>query len=282
MLNVNVRGAKSKLDSIESLLVAKSIDIAGISETHLSEKEQLYLEGYHWYGQSRNKDGGGVGFFVSQRLVSLIEDMPDTCKSELKWINLRAKRNISIGIYYGPQENVDKTLLEEEYQRITDDINQNQKNNNIILMGDFNAKLQFDGENYHQSMSRNGRILLDMIKQTDMFVVNQSKYHEGTWTRINTRNQHQKSIIDYIMISENLSTTIIDSSTDTDGSFQIKGKNPSDHQCMFMTLNLMARQNVIVKKKWRIGSPKQWQDYNTYFNKLTETNMPTDVMDLQI
>ena len=123
ILNVNVRGAKSKLDSIESLLVAKSIDIADISETRLSEKEQLYLEGYHWYGQSHNKDGGGAGFFVSQRLVSLIEDTPNTCKGELKWINLRAKRNICIGIYYGPQENVDKTLLEEEYQRITDDIN---------------------------------------------------------------------------------------------------------------------------------------------------------------
>ena len=42
----------------------------------------------------------------------------------------------------------------------------------------------------------------------------------------------------------------------------------------------MARQNIIVKKKWRIGSPKQWQDYNTYFNKLTESNMLTDVPEL--
>ena len=61
--NINVRGVKSKLDSLESLLTSNDIDIAGITETHLNGNEQIYVDGYQWYGHSREeKGGGGVGF----------------------------------------------------------------------------------------------------------------------------------------------------------------------------------------------------------------------------
>ena len=92
---------------------------------------------------------------------------------ELKWIKLKAKLNIYIGIYYGPQENIDKELVEEQYCRIADDVNQKQKKNNIILMGDFNAKLQIEKDGCSQQTSRNGKMLQELINHTDMTVVNQ-------------------------------------------------------------------------------------------------------------
>ena len=100
-------------------------------------------------------------------------------------------------------------------------------------MGDFNAKLQIEKDGCSQQTSRNGKMLQELINHTDMTVVNQLPKHEGTWTRIHTQNNKQKSIIDYIMISPNLNYSIINSSTDSDRYFQIKGKNTTDHQCMF-------------------------------------------------
>ena len=97
---------------------------------------------------------------------------------------MKAKQNIYVGIYYGPQENIDKELVEEQYCRISDDINQKQKRNNIILMGDFNAKLQIEKESCSQQTSRYRKLLQELINHTDMTVVNQLPRHEGTWTRI--------------------------------------------------------------------------------------------------
>ena len=91
----------------------------------------------------------------------------------------------------------------EQYCRIADDINQKQKRNNIILIGDFNAKLQIEKDGCSQQTSRNGNMLQELINHTDMTVVNQLPKHEGAWTRIHTQNKlnnKQKSIIDYILI----------------------------------------------------------------------------------
>ena len=43
-LNINVRGVKSKLDSLESLLTSNDID--RITETHLNGNEQIYIDGH--------------------------------------------------------------------------------------------------------------------------------------------------------------------------------------------------------------------------------------------
>ena len=76
----------------------------------------MYIDGYQWYGHSREeKGGGGVGFLIKNELTNLIEDTSVGTLDELKWIRLKAKQNIYIGIYYGPQENIDKELVEEQY-----------------------------------------------------------------------------------------------------------------------------------------------------------------------
>ena len=53
------------------------IDILGISESHLTGSEVLHLEGFTWFGHNRKEihrnakaGSGGVGFFVSNHLVS--------------------------------------------------------------------------------------------------------------------------------------------------------------------------------------------------------------------
>ena len=65
ILTINVRGLKSKLKSVESVLQTHGTHLAGITETHLDKGEEITLPGYIWIGKTRkNQDGGGVGFFV--------------------------------------------------------------------------------------------------------------------------------------------------------------------------------------------------------------------------
>ena len=60
----------------------------------------------------------------------------------------------------------------------------------------------------------------------------------------------------------------------------MKGKNPTDHQCMFLTLNLTIKPRIVTTKKWRIGKPEQWEDYNSHYNESTRNKTPTNATDL--
>ena len=77
-------------------------------------------------------------------------------------------------------------------------------------------------------------------------------------------------------IRPNLNYSIINSSTDSDGYFQIKGKNPTDHQYMFLTLSLTIKPRIVTTKEWRIGKPEQWKEYNSHFNGSTRNKKPTN------
>ena len=68
-------------------------------------------------------------------------------------------------------------------------------------MGDFNAKLEIEKEGMKQNQSRNGKLLYQLLETTGMTTVNTRREHIGTWTRVNTSNANEKSIIDYMLSS---------------------------------------------------------------------------------
>ena len=128
-----------------------------------------------------------------------------------------------------------------------------------------------------QGISRNGKFLKEMILQTNMTVVNELPHHEGTWTRINTKDHNQKSVIDYIIITDNMRTMITQSATDTEGTYQIKGINPTDHHIINMKMNLNVQIKKSITKQWRTGTPEQWKQYNLYVQKTMKQEKPTSI-----
>ena len=105
---------------------------------------------------------------------------------------------------YGQQENRNKEDVQAEYEHITKTIERYQRNHNIILMGDFNAKLKIDKEGCRptQHQSRNGRFLRNMSKTLDLTVVNKlpehkdKKKHKKLTTTISDRlHNHQQTTI---------------------------------------------------------------------------------------
>ena len=166
-MTINVRGIKSKLDSLESYLKANEIHIAGITETHLQGKENIYIDGYRWIGKNRNKDGGGVGFCIKDTLIPAVSNEITNDEKEILWITFKAKETIKIGVYYGKQENYNREKMIKEYEEITEEANDIKPKEHIIIMGDFNAKLKVQRDDCNQLQSRNGTLLKNMMKQTN-------------------------------------------------------------------------------------------------------------------
>ena len=57
----NVRGIKSKMESLKEIIEELQPDVLGIVETHLDKEEKLEeIEGYITIREEREKKGGGV------------------------------------------------------------------------------------------------------------------------------------------------------------------------------------------------------------------------------
>ena len=104
ILTINVRGIKSKLDSLEKTLHTLGTHIAGITETHLTRGETINIPGYEWRGKERNnKEGGGIGFLIRKDIINITEDIEDlNPQSETKWIKLKTKKQNQHGHHVWP------------------------------------------------------------------------------------------------------------------------------------------------------------------------------------
>ena len=127
-----------------------------------------------------------------------------------------------IGVYYGKQVNVKRNIINNEMKNIENTIRK-YKNDEAIIMGDFNAKLEITKEMCTQAESRNGKALQSLIDRNRMEAINRLETHTGTWTRINTQNPDEKSIIDYIIVTQPVTKLITESKTDTNMMYKIAG-----------------------------------------------------------
>ena len=272
ILTINIRGVKSKINSLTSALHTHGTHIAGITETHINKNEEITIKGYQWIGQNRaNKAGGGTGFLIRNDIKNHInhEEINDSeADMESQWIDLKIEKGITIGLFYGKQESAKKEEVERQFQELTTKINIKQKNNNnVIIMGDFNAKIAINTPLTKQTESRNGTMLTEVLAQTNTEIVNTKENHTGSWTRVNRKKVNERSIIDYIITSKALSNQITESSTDENCSLLIQGKNPTDHNTLTATLSIKTKTVTKKSKRWKKGDEDQWKQYNEEVKK---------------
>ena len=163
----------------------------------MKKGDQIAIKGYRWIEKHRtNKKGGGVGILVSETIArNTTEDNrgDEHKRLETKWIKLDCRpRSIAIGVFYGPQENEKGEKVKEVYAALNCEIEQKHAECDIILAGDFNAKLAIDKENCKQAESRNGKILSELTTQNNLHPANIHGDH-GIWTRVNRKNTNGKA-----------------------------------------------------------------------------------------
>jgi hypothetical protein len=194
----------------------------------------------------------------------------ETTNTEIKWIRLECKEKITIGVIYGKQENVNQETAEDQFNELTTQTNQLKKEGQIIIMGDINAKIKIETDDMKQETSRNGKLLEEFTETTNTHIVNTSKNHKGIWTRTN-KQETKKSLIDYIIISEELSHKVIESETDEGKIYEVKGKIPTDHNTITATININAKKESTKSWRWKDGTPEQWVKYNNQVQEMWNT-----------
>ena len=224
------------------------------------------MQGYQWLGHNReNKKGGGIGFLIRNDIKKLFEEheVPNSNDTEIKWIKIKGKTNIALSVIYGKQESAKKEEAEQQFQELTTHTNMLQQTHRVIILGDLNAKIEITQPDHQQKQSRNGKMLAKYVNDTDMVNANTHKNHQDSWKRVNTNNSQEKSIIDYIIVSKSLEPSIIESSTDNNNLYTIKGANQTDHNVITATIKTTIEQTTQKQTKWKKGTPEEWKKINT-------------------
>ena len=173
-------------------------------------------------------------------------------KQELMWIQmiLRNKNTLHIGVYYGKQESrTPLEVLEEEYTILNTDLKFIMNNNNeAILVGDFNAK------------KKNLHLLHNLIETNNLHNINNSPICIGKWTRVNTKNPNEKSVLDYVMCTNNMKHAIQKMIIDEEGEWKIEGKNQSDHNTIILDTEIKIPKIPVQRQTiWKINKNTNWE-----------------------
>ena len=258
---MNVRGIKGKVRSIESLLEAAKIDIALITETKLPKSENISIKGYRWIAKPRQKSKGGrIGILIKENLArntvddSNIEEHEDL---ESKWIQIECRpKNISIGVVYGPQENEKIEKVRQIYNALDIQIKQKSINNEVILAGDFNAKLQVNYPHAKQDESRNGKILKEIINENSLHPISLDAT-QGIWTRQNRKKKEEKSIIDYVLVTEQIKKNITEMIVDrTKEIIEQASYNEAIKEIKKILENTVCKRTTRTDKRQKANNPE--------------------------
>ena len=197
----NVRGIKSKINSINDILTSEKPAVVGLCETKLNEGDMSEIEGYIVKRSDRKEEGGGVLLAYREDLKNIMKVVrEENEKFEMLWIKLdNNKVKMRIGIVYMPQEDsVTVKELSAIYKKVQEEIEMAvEQNERILLMGDFNCKVGVNIPGNHEKITKGGRILLKMVNKYDLCLLNKERCCKGTWTRIEGSD---KSILDYMIV----------------------------------------------------------------------------------
>ena len=138
-------------------------------------------------------------------------------------------------------------------------IAQKAQNNEVIIAGDFNAKLQINSNSCKQHTSRNGTLLREIMDNNDLTPANLKSNH-GIWTRVNRKNAEEKSVIDYILTTEQIARNIQSVIVDKEGNLRIKGKNETDHNTIVMSIRINDPRKPTFRKNGTLRTKKDEQN----------------------
>ena len=205
VMSDNVRGIKSKLNSIHDILLEEKPGIIGLTETKLQKEDVIDMEGYivKRVDRKKGKDGGGVLIAYKEEFEHIMKVAREEDENvEMLWMKLESgETKARIGIVYMPQED-ENTVNELKviYKMIEEEIESAvTRNEKVILLGDFNCKVGVAIPGNVEKITKGGRLLLKLVKKYNLCILNGEKVCEGLWTRI---EGEEKSVIDYAIIRE--------------------------------------------------------------------------------
>ena len=250
ILGTNANGLRGKSDSFLNTVKVFQPSCITVQETKLRSKVYK-IPGYQVFLKNRPGMGGGLLTAVDENLAPVLVSSPDT---EILVVQTKVGENeIRIINGYGPQEEDNVQSIHNFWQDIEKEIiSAKEQNCKILLQFDANAKI---GNEFlaldPNKMSNNGKIMLDILKRQNLFILNIDKNCKGVITRQRvTVKGVEISVLDYTIVCENLKMMFDHMMIDEDRTHVLtkytkkRGlsiKTESDHNITFAKFNIQYR-----------------------------------------
>ena len=116
-------------------------------------------------------------------------------------------------------------------------------------------------------MSRNGKLVHELMQKYNLYLVNSSKVCSGVFTRIRQCNRKQEiSVLDYVSVKSDIYKQVRSMEIDEKNFFTPwrklrKGKQFSDHHAIKINLNLDFNKGQKLAV-WNFGDPLNWNSFH--------------------
>ena len=291
----NVRGLATDPTKKENLIkdaINFKLDIVSIQETKTGEIDELIREN-RLITYKHNNPQGGLGFLISKEFNSLIQShwSPHERIAVLRFkpsqIPSQHKHTLVINVHFPTLKESKRTPQNrDELYEIISTIRERHKSDNIIIAGDFNAKIgkrQDEeeiclGSNSKGKRNINGQTLIDFCTEQELLITNSIFKHPSrhitTWEA--TRRHQNKLVktynqIDYILVKKNLKTFLKDARTYA-GTLTF-----TDHRLVILTLNTANKKVTNKGKRYLLSQPHDFtslqdQEIKEQFQNTLQTN----------
>ena len=197
------------------------LDILGISECRWTGAGRMKLASGQTviYSGDEELHEGGVAIMMSQQVVkSLMEWTPINKRIITARFYTRYRRMTVIQVYAPHNEREDEEK-EQFYQELQETLDGCNKNDILIVMGDFNAKAGSDNNGYEKTMgvhglgtqNDNGERLCEFSQMNGLVITGtlfpHKDIHKATWISADGRTRNQ---IDHFLISGQWRTSVLD------------------------------------------------------------------------
>ena len=208
------------------------------------------------------KKGGGLAIYWKENIdVREWEGLGlgnDICKERM-WISIQDRNNMHeyvIGLVYtATNKKAHGEWNDELYGILNTEMSVlDQLNNNVMIMGDFNGHVQWEGTSEE---NKNGKRFRNFTEEHNKDIINMAEMCKGKWTWM--RN-NQKSIIDYVLTNENMTSVVSEMTVDDKGIWE----SFYDHNWIEVKVQCKPKDiKTYIGGKWNIGITQTGRDIKT-------------------
>ena len=176
-----------------------------LCETKVSAKYNININGYETIKSNCKK--GKEGLFIAIKEGTFLAADKISKSNEKNILTARVmypECTMRFIVVHGPQENDDIEARNDFYESLMVEVERGKaSDDNIILLGDMNARIERDETIKH--LSSNGKHLKELMEKYQLDVLNFHTNTVGKWTRIQKQKGIlKKSIIDYVLVEDNM------------------------------------------------------------------------------
>ena len=258
--NVRSMYQTGKTAQITREMQRNNLDILGISETHWNQSGQQRLNSGELFIFSGYEEDGphreGVGLFLSKTARKTLRGWEKHGPRMVMASFTTRKKNINMNIVqvYAPTNDAEDEVKDSFYNKLQNVVSKLPNKDVNIIMGDLNAKVGSDNENYEEVMGKhglgeindNGDRLLGFCTFNKMViggtVFPHKKIHKSTWVSPDGQTENQ---IDHFCISRKFRRSMDDVRT-------LRGADVgSDHHLVLAKIRIKLKKYGAVSQGCR-------------------------------